>query len=147
MSAMPRLRVKTLVPGSPDQVYEHVTAFSTSGQVDDNVLETKYGKLLERQGNTLMFLEDIGGGVKWQCTFEPPNQRIMRALDSTWSDRIDQFEPTDGGTLWTITWELKAHGLPAYTKWLAFHLKDKRHVYQRLVLPVVSHFQGAGPET
>jgi len=138
---MPRVTVSALVPASPERVYEHVTGFPASGPANASALEARYGKLREREHNRFTFLEDIGGGVTWQCAFDPPNQRIMRAVDSTWSDRIDQFAPVPGGTRWTITWELKARGLPACTKWLVFHLWDKQRVRRRIVLPVVRSFQ------
>jgi hypothetical protein len=141
---MPTLRIKTVVPGDLDRVYEQVTAFPVEGQIDVPALEERYGSLLERQGKTLTFEERGESQVKWRCTFDPPNQRIMRALDSSWSDRTDRFEPTGGGTLWTISWELKAQGLAAYTQWLVFHLREKKRAYQRLVMPIVTHFQAGG---
>lgn len=143
---MPKLRVRALVPGSPDRVYEHVTGFPVSGQVDDNTLEARYGRLLQRDNNELTFWEDVGGGVTWKCIFEPPNRRTMRAVDSSWSDRIDQFAPSGNSTLWTITWELKAQGLASYTQWLAFQLREKKRVYLGVVGPVVSHFQGTASD-
>ena len=138
---MPRLRVKTLVPGKLEQVYEHVTGFPVSAPVDGPALEGQYGKLLDRDGNILTFFEDVGDGLTWQCVFDPPNQRVMRAVDSNWSDRTDRFEDASGGTLWTITWELKARGIKVYTQWLTFLLRDKRLIRQRVVAPVVAHFQ------
>jgi hypothetical protein len=138
---MPRLRIRASVPGRLEHVYEHVTGFPVGGQVDVAALESQYGKLLEREGNTLTFLENVGDGLKWQCVFDPPDQRTMRALDSSWSDRIDRFEATNGGTLWTITWKLKARGIKRYTQWFTFLLREKRRIYQRVVSPVVTHFQ------
>jgi hypothetical protein len=138
---MPKLKFQTLVPANVDQVYEHVTAFPVNGEADEKALENKHGRLLEREGNTFTFQENTGPGTRWQCTFDPPKLRTMRALDSSWSDRIDQFEPAQGGTIWTITWELKGRGLAAYTQWLGFQFKDKQRVYGMIVLPVVQHFQ------
>jgi hypothetical protein len=143
---MPRLRVRTFVPGRLEQVYEQVTGFPVGDQVDIGVMESQYGKLLEREDNTLTFLEDVGDGLKWRCVFDPPNQRTMRAVDSSWSDRIDRFDATNGGTLWTINWELKARGIKRYTQWLTFLLRDKRRIYQRVVYPVVTHFQKESPD-
>jgi hypothetical protein len=142
---MPRLRVRTLVPGRLEQVYEHVTLFPVEGQVDVGAMESQYGKLLEREKNTLTFLENVGDGLKWRCVFDPPDQRTMHALDSSWSDRIDRFEAANGGTLWTITWELKAGGIKRYTQWLTFLLREKRRIYQRVVSPVIVHFQEEDP--
>ena len=63
----------------------------------------------------------------------------MRTVDSTWSDRIDQFVATPQGTLWEITWEVKAGARPAtaLTKWLTFHLFTKRNIWRRMVEPVL----------
>ena len=138
---MPSLRVRTLVPGRLEQVYEHVTSYPVKGQVNVEALESRHGKLLEREGNTLTFLEDVGDGLTWQCVFDPPDQRVMRAVDSTWSDRTDRFEAAGGGTLWTITWDMKASGIKVYTRWLTFLLRDRRLIYRRVVAPVVAHFQ------
>ncbi len=137
------LRISNLVPGDPEQVFRYVTAFPQDGEFDQKTMEEKYGQLLERSGNKFTFLENIGGGIKWECTFDPPNLRVMRAVDSTWSDRFDVFEPTEDGTLWTITWELKVTGLAVITQWLGFHLRAKSQVRDKMVTPVVSHFQHA----
>jgi hypothetical protein len=118
-----------------------VTSYPVGGQANVEALESRYGKLLEREGSTLTFLEDVGDGLTWQCVFDPPNQRVMRAVDSTWSDRTDRFEAADGGTLWTITWDMKASGIKVYTRWLTFLLRDRRLIYRRVVSPVVAHFQ------
>lgn len=142
---MPSLRVSALVRGKIDQVYEYVTGYPVGGQVNVQALESKYGKVVEREDSTLTFREEVGEGLTWQCTFEPPHQRIMRALDSTWSDRTDRFEATDSSTLWTITWEVKASGIRVYTKWLTFLLRDRRIIYRRVVAPVVAHFQQENP--
>jgi hypothetical protein len=138
---MPRIKFQTLVPANIDQVYEYVTASPVSGEPDEKALENKHGRLLERDGNTFTFQESAESGVRWQCTFEPPKLRTMRALDSSWSDRIDQFEPAQGGTVWTITWQLKGRGLAAYTQWLGFQFKEKQRVYGMMVLPVLQHFR------
>jgi hypothetical protein len=138
------LKIRTQVPAAPAQVFEYVTAYSTDGQADGRVnqrtLENKYGRLLEREGNTYTFLESIGGGITWRCTFEPTSHRAMRTVDSNWSDRLDWFEPAPGGTKWTIAWELKVSGAAICTKWLFFHLLDKRRVRTRLIIPVLLHF-------
>ena len=141
---MPRPKIIALVPGSIEQVYQHVTAFPAEGAADRTALESQYGKLLEASGNDYTFREDIGGGVTWHCRFDPPTQRRMRTVDSTWSDRTDRFDAAEGGTLWTISWEQKAQGLAAYSSWLVFQIKDKRRVYRQMVLPVVSHFREMG---
>jgi hypothetical protein len=61
----------------------------------------------------------------------------MRTVDSTWSDRIDQFIATPQGTLWEITWEVKAGAATTLTKWLAYHLFTKRSIGRRMIEPVL----------
>ena len=85
----------------------------------------------------MTFREDIGGGVTWELLFEPPNWRTMRTVDSTWSDRIDQFFTIPQGTLWEITWEVKAGTVTTLTKWLAYHIITKRTIWRRTVEPVL----------
>ncbi len=140
IAAMFLLKIRTQIPATPPQVFEYVTAFSSDGQVNQQALENKYGRLLEQEGNTYTFLESIGGGITWRITFEPPNHRAMRTVGSTWSDRLDWFEPAPGGTTWSVAWEPKASGKAVYIKWLFFHLWDKRRVRTRLIIPVLLHF-------
>ena len=138
---MPNIKIQTLVPGIPERVFEYVTAFAVSGRVNRKALEDRHGRLLEQEGHTYTFQDDTAASITWQCTFEPPRLRIMRALESTWADRIDIFEPSPEGTLWTIVWEPKATGIRAYTQWLGFKLRGKQQVYQEVITPVVRHFQ------
>ncbi len=133
------LKIRTQIPATPPQVFEYVTAFPPDGQVNQQALENKYGRLLEQEGNTYTFLESIGGGMTWRCTFEPPSHRAMRTVGSTWSDRLDWFEPAPEGTTWTVAWEPKVSGNAVYIKWLFFHLWDKRRVRTRLITPVSMH--------
>lgn len=141
---MRTLKVSSFIPGDPVRVFEFVTAFPSEGEIPWPAMEQKYGRFLHREGNILDFLEDIGGGIQWQCVFDPPRQRVMRAIDSTWSDRIDCFEETEGGTLWTITWQLKTRGLAVFTQWLVFNIKVRRQVLSRMIEPVVQHFRESG---
>ena len=141
---MRTLKVSKFVPGRREQVFEYVTAFPLSGQFDLTAMEKKYGRFLERNGNTFSFLENVGGGIKWECVFDPPEQRVMRAIDSPWSDRIDRFEEADGGTRWTITWSLKARGPAVFTQWLTFQLKARSQINANIIGPVVAHFNGLG---
>ena len=138
---MATLSVTNLIPGDPRSVYEFVTGFPTNGDVNLARLESKYGKFLERNGNRLVFREEIGGGTRWEYTFQPPSQRYMRALDSTWSDRDDRFEAVEGGTQWTMTWLLKSRGLPVITQWLTFHISSKKQIHSQIVRPVLDHFR------
>ena len=134
---MLRLKYQTIVAASPEKVFQKVTGYPVSGQVRGEELQDQYGKYLSGEGPSLTFREDIGGGVTWECLFEPPNWRTMRAVDSTWSDRIDQFVATPQGTLWEITWEVKAGTVTALTKWLAYHLVTKRNIWRKMVEPVL----------
>ena len=109
-------------------------------------LERRYGKFQGRKGQSYAFHEEEGGGVTWQCTFQPPHQRAMQTFDSTWANRTDYFQEAPGGTLWTIVWEPKGRGWSGVTQWLAFKLRHRRQVYSRIILPVVEHFQGAGTD-
>lgn len=142
---MPSVSVSNFVPGEPARVFEHVTSFPIEGSPDTAVLESKYGRLLERSDNVFTFLENLGGGTRWECTFDPPQWRAMRATDSTWSNRYDHFGPGPGGTVWTITWEMKARGLSAIIKQITFRLGSKRRISAEIVAPVIAHFQGRGP--
>ena len=138
---MPIIKFQTVVQGKIEQVYEHVTGFAATGRFNQKALEEKHGPLLEREGDTYIFREDSEDGVTWRCAYDPPRQRIMRAQESNWADRIDLFEPRQEGTLWTVIWEPKARGFRAYTQWLGFRLRGKRQVYQEVILPVVRHFE------
>ncbi len=138
---MPSISVSNFVQGEPGPVFEHVTAYPLSGSPDVAVMESRHGRLLESSGNVYTFLENIGGGIRWECTFDPPQGRAMRATDSTWSNRYDSFDPCPGGTVWTITWELKATGLSAIIQQITFRLRDRRRVNERMAAPVIAHFQ------
>ncbi len=85
----------------------------------------------------MTFREDIGGGVTWDCLFEPPMRRTMRTVDSTWSDRIDEFFILPEGTLWEITWDVKAGTVTTLTKWITYHLLTKRTIWRRMIEPVL----------
>ena len=134
---MLRLRYQTIVAASPEKVFQKVTGYPVSGQVRGEELQDQYGKYLSGEGPSFTFREDIGGGVTWECLFEPSNWRTMRTVDSTWSDRIDRFFPTPEGTLWEIIWEVKAGTVTALTKWLAYHLVTKRNIWRKMVEPVL----------
>ena len=140
---MPAVSISYFVPGSPAEVYEFVTGYPVSGEPGAAVLEEKYGKLLRRGADTFTFLEDLGAGVQWECSFDPPRSRSMRALQSGWSDRYDNFEPQTGGTLWTVTWELKARGISSLIQRLTFILLTRRRFSDRVAAPVITHFTPA----
>ncbi len=134
-----RLKYQTIVSASPEKVFQKVTGYPVTGEIRGEELQDKYGDYLSGEGPSLTFREAIGGGITWECLFEPPSLRIMRTVDSTWSDRIDQFVATPQGTLWVITWEVKTGARPAttLTKWLTYHLYTKRNIWRRMVEPVL----------
>ncbi len=138
---MPNIKFRTLVPATPEQVYEYVTAYPASGRVSRRALEEKHGQLIEQDGDDYIFREGAEGGITWRCSFDPPRRRVMRAQGSQWADRIDDFEPSGDGTLWTAVWELKAIGLRSYTQWIMFQIRGKSQIQASLIMPVVEHFQ------
>ena len=138
---MPKIKFQAAVSGTVEQVYQHVTGFATTGRFNQKALEERHGRLLEQEGNTYTFREDSADAVTWRCAYDPPHQRIMRAQESKWADRIDQFEARQQGTLWTVIWEPKARGIRAYTQWLGFRLRAKKRVYQEVMMTVVRHFE------
>lgn len=150
---MPMIQLKTIVPASPEAVYEYVTAYAITGRTGRRALEEKYGRLVGRDGDTYSFQDtaskdkpnapkdDSPEGVIWRCTFDPPNRRIMEALDPKWADRTDWFEPWDEGTLWTIVWVGKSRGFRTLAQWLLFQVKGKRQATAGVVRPVVAHFE------
>jgi hypothetical protein len=142
---MPRLTLHILVPATPEQVYEYITNYPGRGEPDEQSLQERYGELVEHMGNIYRFQEADEDRTIWQIGFEPPHSRTMRAIDSNWSDRLDDFEAVPEGTRWTITWETKTRGLPSYTQWLAFHLRGKARIYQQVMVPVAAHFQESQP--
>ena len=131
------LKYQTMVAASPEKVFQKVTGYPITGQVKGEELQEKYGKYLSGEGSSLTFLEAIGGGVTWEYLFEPPVRRTMRTVDSTWSDRIDEFFATPQGTLWEITWEVKGTGRTTLTKWLTYHLFTKRNIWRKMVEPIL----------
>ena len=147
---MPNIGFQVRVPATPGQVFEHLTSYPVAGHPSRRVLEDKYGKLLEQDGQDYTFQDDTNEELRWQCTFEPPRQRVMRILESNWADRLDFFESSEDGTIWTVVWELKTQGFRAYTQWLTFQLTGKRRTYEQIVAPVLRHFsqaEGAPPDS
>ncbi len=142
---MLHLKYRTIVPTTPEKVFEAVTGYPLSGEIRGEELEDKYGKYLSRDGPWLSFREDIGGGVTWACLFEPPNRRTMRTVDSTWSDRIDEFFVIPEGTMWEITWDVKASIVTTLTKWLAYHIFTKRTIWRKTVEPALRSLYESGP--
>lgn len=139
--AMPIIKFQAVVPGVLEQVFEYVTGYSTTGGVNRRALEEKHGRLIEQEGDTYTFQDETVDETLWHCTFDPPERRVMRTPESRWADRIDLFQASQGGTLWTVVWEPKSTGIRSYTQWLSFQLRGKSRVYQSVIMPVVRHFQ------
>ena len=138
---MPIIKVQAVVPGVLEQVFEYVTGFSATGSVNRRALEEKHGRLIKQEEDTYTFQDNTVDETLWQCNFDPPERRVMRAPESRWADRIDLFQASADGTLWTVVWEPKVEGIRSYTQWLMFQLRGKSRVYQSIILPVVRHFQ------
>ena len=94
-----------------------------------------------QDGGTYIFKGASEDDPTWHCSYDHPRQRIMRAHESKWADRIDLFESADDQTLWTVEWQPKATGIQAYTQWLGYHIRGKSHLYAQVILPVIVHFQ------
>ena len=138
---MPPMQIQAYIPAPPEQVFTYVTAFPVHGAPDLAALESKYGRLISQDGNDYIFQDETPSANHWRCAFDPPRQRIMAAVQSTWSDRTDTFDPDGDGTLWTLTWQPQATGLPALVKSLAFRLRGRRQVYARIIQPALDEFQ------
>jgi hypothetical protein len=146
---MPRLLFQTFIPGSVDQVWEHVTACSAKGRIDRRALREKYGQLIAQDGETYTFREKLVGEetpIVWRCMFDRPTQRVMTAEGKNWSDRYDYFQPADGGTWWAVEWVPKATGLRAYTLWLGFKFRSKKRIFRETIQPVLHHFQAGNDQ-
>ena len=138
---MPSIRFQVQVPASPERVFEHVTRFpgSRSAQQEDAGGEVRQaggagraGLHVPRQGSD--------ENIRWRCTFDPPRHCAMRAVESTWADRFDWFEPSGEGTLWTVAWDTKTRGIRSLIQWMIFQKTGKRQTYEQMVAPVLRHF-------
>ena len=141
---MPLFRIEAFVPAPPEQVFRHVTAFPARGAPDIRLLEERYGRLLDQEGDSYTFEEKSEAATRWRYTFTPPSSRFMEAVGSTWADRIDTFEASGQGTRWIVGWNPKSRGFPAFVQWLVFKHKGRQQAYDRLVPPVIEAFQSQG---
>ena len=116
-----------------------------SGQLNNELFRKQLLIRLERQSEDLQMLAQgklvFESTETWRCVYEHPRQRIMRAHESKWADRIDLFEAADDSTLWTVEWQPKGAGFQAYTQWLGYQIRGKTHLYADVILPVIVHFQ------
>ena len=137
---MPAIRFQVQVPASPERVFEHVTRFPAAGPPSRRTLEGKYGRLVGQDGQDYTFLDKADENIRWRCTFDPPRHCAMRAVESTWADRFDWFEPSGEGTLWTVGWDTKTRGIRSLIQWMIFQKTGKRQTYEQMVAPVLRHF-------
>ena len=138
---MSPMQVQVYVPARPEQVFVYVTGFPVSGDPDLAALEAKYGRLISQEGDGYIFIDNTPSANRWRCTFTPPRERVMAAVQSTWSDRTDTFAAEGEGTRWTLTWQPQARGLPALIKGLVFRLRGRRQVYARIIQPALAEFE------
>ena len=145
---MARLSLSTFIPATPEEVYEHVTAFAEGGPVDAKDFREKYGEILSRDDNVFLTQEVDGdkssaraNRITWRCTFQYPSRREMEALDSRWSDRVDIFRPAKGGTRWTIRWSTRVKGVLGLAQILMFRLAGHKNARRFIVAPVRGHFE------
>ena len=141
---MPKISISAWVPADPAHVFGHVTAHPAAGDPDLRLLEEKYGRLEDREGYVYTFQDRTPAGNRWLYTFDPPNSRVVQALDSDWSDRIDTFETSGEGTTWSVTWEPRNKGAPFLLRWLFFRWKDRQELYEQMMAPVVEQLRRQG---
>ena len=142
---MPAIGFKVYLPVAPAQAFERVTRFPASGRPRRRTLEEFYGRLLQQDANVYTFQDRNDEEARWRCRFDPPNFRVMEAVDSPWADRYDVFEPSGEGALWTVSWQLKDKGFKAWMQWLTFRLGGKRQAYEQTIAPILSHFSPTPP--
>ena len=138
---MPKITISAHVPADSATVFSHVTGFPAQGAPDVRLLQDRYGTLEGQEGFTYTFREDSEAATLWLYTFDPPHRRVAEDLETNWSGRTDTFEPSGDGTTWTITWQPKAGGAPVLLRWLLFRWQDRKKLYNRMMQPVVDHFQ------
>ena len=139
---MPTYRFQTSIPAPLEQVYEHITGFTDGGPANLKALAEKHGELLEQDEEVYIFKGASEDDPTWRCTYDHPRQRVMRAHESKWADRIDIFEAADDdSTLWTVEWEPKANGFRSYIQLVGYHIRGKDHLFASVVIPVVTHFR------
>lgn len=146
---MARLRIAATVPAPREDVYRFVTAWGPDGPDDEAAFTEKHGAVIERSDGAMVTREaGDDEALTWRCAFEYPASRVMEAVDSTWSDRLDEFRDTARGTRWVLTFVSKRDGFVGVVQWLFFHLMTRRNVRRAIVGPVLAHFrEGGGEET
>ncbi len=144
---MARLRIAAEVPAPREEVYRFVTAWGPDGPEDEDAFVEKYGEILERTEGAIVTQETGDDDtLTWRCTFDYPARRVVEAVDSTWSDREDDFWEVSEGTRWVVTFVSKRGGLVGVMQWIFFRLMTRRNVRRVIVGPVLAHFREGGGE-
>ena len=145
---MARLRLSTHIAGPIEEVYQHVTAYGKDGPLSDDTFLEKYGTVIERKGDTILFEEDVRAYpedepdlVSWRCTFDYPVSRTMEAIDTSWADRSDSFRSLPDGTRWDVQWQTGVGGIRGIIQYLFFLLVGHRRMRREMLDPVRAHFE------
>ena len=145
---MVKIRLSARVQASVEDVYQHVTAHAEDGLMDDELVHEKYSEDIHADGADFVYTEDTRRHedepaeiITWRCSFDYPNQRVMRAVDSNWSHRTDTFQPDRGFTYWTVRWDIQDNLLRSVIKYLAYKLGTHRSLRRQIINPVVEHFE------
>ena len=145
---MVRLRLACTIAAPIEEVYERVTAYGADGPTSEDAFREKYGKVVERDGNTIVTEEDVRGYpeddpdlIRWRCTFDYPSDRTMEAIDSNWAHRRDTFRFDGDATLWRVQWNSRTGGLKGIAQYLFFRLAGHRRLRAETLDPVKQHFE------
>ena len=145
---MVKIRLSARVQASVEDVYQHVTAHGEDGLMDDELVHEKYSDDIHVDGADFIYTEDTRRHeddppetITWRCSFDYPNQRVMRAVDSNWSHRTDTFQPDRGFTHWTVQWDIQDNLLRSIIKYLAYKVGTHRSLRRQIINPVVEHFE------
>ena len=137
---MGKLVITTQVPGPIDAVYKKVTVYEAGKNMEEEDVEKKYGKLIQKTDDVYLFREGEEGSLEWRITFDPPTRRFMEAVDERWADRVDTFKSTPTGTEWTITWHTRARGTLGILQLIVWNLSGGRRARRDIVAPVLAEF-------
>ena len=148
---MPILRLNAYIDAPREEVYRYVALYDADGPIDEAEFVSRYGEIVERDGDTIVVDEDVRSFeedppdiVRWRCSFDYPARRAMVAVDSVWADREDTFGEEDGGTRWTIRWRTKTGGWRGALQTVFFWLVQGRRLGREVFGPVREHFSGGG---
>jgi len=147
---MALLRLTAFIAGPIEEVYPHVTAYGKDGPMSDTAFQDKYGTVIERNGDTVVFEEDIRSYpedepdlVSWRCRFDFPVSRTMEGIDTVWADRVDSFRSMRDGTRWDVQWQTGVGGIRGVIQYLFFTLVGHRRLRREILDPVRAQFEAA----